>query len=341
MKLAIHHTKTSFSERWIPYCESKGIDFKIVDCYKSNIIDQLSDCDGLMWHHSQNNPGDLLIAKQILYALEQSGKIVFPNFNTNWHFDDKVGQKYLLEASGLPIVESYSFFSKIEAIEFAKKTTYPMVFKLRGGAGSFNVKLVKNFGVAKQLIKKAFGKGFSNFDSYENFNEVYRKWKLKKVSLVNLMKASARFFIKPEFSKVAGREYGYIYFQEFIPNCDYDIRVIVIDGKAFAIKRLVRKNDFRASGSGYIEYQKEHFDDATIQLAFNSSKILNIQCGAFDFVYIDKTPLIVEISYGFSKEGYDSCVGYWDEKMEFYEGKFDPCQWMVDLVVKQISAKHD
>ena len=39
------------------------------------------------------------------------------------------------------------------------------------------------------------------------------------------------------------------------------VRVIVINDKAFAIKRMVRKNDFRASGSGIIEYDKENLTD--------------------------------------------------------------------------------
>lgn len=45
MKIAIHHSKGSFSERWITYCQKKGIDYKIVNCYESDIINQLKDCD--------------------------------------------------------------------------------------------------------------------------------------------------------------------------------------------------------------------------------------------------------------------------------------------------------
>ena len=57
------------------------------------------------------------------------------------------------------------------------------------------------------------------------------------------------------------------------------------------------------------------------------------------FVFQDKNPLIVEISYGFAKEGYDACVGYWDKDMNWYEGKFNPYGWMVDGIVKNINSK--
>ena len=129
---------------------------------------------------------------------------------------------------------------------------------------------------------------------------------------------------------VAGRERGYVYFQEFIPENNYDIRVIVIGDKAFAIKRMVRDDDFRASGSGNIRYEKENFEDTTIKLSFILSLNLKSQCVAFDYVYQDKQPYLVEISFGFVKEVYDSCVGYWDNEMNWYEGLFDPYGWMVD-----------
>ena len=38
------------------------------------------------------------MAKKLLAALEDAGKLVFPNHNTGWHFDDKVAQKYIFES---------------------------------------------------------------------------------------------------------------------------------------------------------------------------------------------------------------------------------------------------
>ena len=112
--LAIHHSKDSFSERWIPYCDEKGIAYKLVNCYANDIVQQLKDCDALLWHHHQGNPRDIIFAKPLLFSLEQSGMKVFPDFNTNWHFDDKLGQKYLFESVNAPLIKSYVFYSKEE-----------------------------------------------------------------------------------------------------------------------------------------------------------------------------------------------------------------------------------
>lgn len=49
MKIAIHHRKGSFSERWIEYCTEKDIPFKIVNAYDSDIVKQVEDCDVFMW----------------------------------------------------------------------------------------------------------------------------------------------------------------------------------------------------------------------------------------------------------------------------------------------------
>lgn len=143
MKIAIHNSG-SFSIRWIKYCKKYAIPFKTVNCYDSDIIKQLKDCDALMWHHDHGKFKDVLSAKKILFALEHAGIKVFPDFHTAWHFDDKVAQKYLLEAINAPLVPSYVFYDKKEALDWATATTYPKVWKLKGGAGAANVKLVRS-----------------------------------------------------------------------------------------------------------------------------------------------------------------------------------------------------
>ena len=335
MKIAINNNN-SFSNYWIKYCEAKNIEFKLVNCYDNSIIQQLSDCDVLMWHHHHGNYKDILFAKQLLYSLEQSGKTVFPNFRTTWHFDDKVGQKYLLEAIGAPLVNSYVFYSKAEALDFIRSTSFPKVFKLRGGAGSANVKLVKSASQARGLVHKAFGRGFPVFDRMGYFKERFNKFLNGKDTLLGALKGLGRLIIPLKDINMIHREKGYVYFQDFIPDNTSDTRIIVIGDKAFAIKRMVRKNDFRASGSGSIVYSKEEIDIRCLKIAFETSAKLQSQCMTYDFVFDqDNTPLIVEISYGFSPSGYVDCPGYWDADLKWYEGAFNPYGWMVELVLEK------
>ncbi|WP_309640398.1 hypothetical protein [Flavobacterium sp.] len=336
--IAIHNNPSEvvFHYRWIDYCEKNNIPYKLVNCYDDDIIAQLKDCSCLMWHYHQANFKDIVMAKPLLYSLEQSGMKVFPDFNTAWHFDDKVGQKYLLEALGFDLVKTWVFYEKQTALHWIEQASFPKVFKLRGGAGSQNVKLVKSKSSAQSLINQAFGNGFPAYDSWGSVKERIRKWRLGKTDAFDVFKGFVRLVNPPRYAKIMGNEINYIYFQEFLPNNDSDTRIIVIDGKAFALKRMVRANDFRASGSGDFRYEREVFDERCVTLSFEYTKKLNAQCVAYDYVFdADNNPKLVEISYGFANKVYDPCTGYWDEQMNWHAGSFNPYGWMVDLMLKK------
>ncbi len=334
MKIAIHHRKSSFSDKWVKYCEINKIDYKIVNAFDSNIIEQIQDCDVFMWHHHHSEFKDVLTAKKILYSLEHAGIKVFPDFKTGWHFDDKVAQKYLLEAINAPLIPSYVFYEKRAALDWANNTIYPKVFKLKGGAGASNVKLVKNYSQAVALINKAFGRGFSQFDRIGYLKERLNKFRNGKINFIDLLKSLIRIFILPEFAKHQSREKGYIYFQEFISNNDFDTRVVVINGKiATAEKRFVRKNDFRASGSG--EYGYDNINLEIIKTSFEVAEKLKLQSVAFDYVLSEKNkPLIIEMSYGFGTKGIEKAPGYWDKEMNWYEEKFNPQYKILSELIK-------
>lgn len=336
MKIAIQKNDKGFGKRWVAYCEEKHILYKIVDCYQSDIISQLEDCDALMWHFYHNDYRDMLFARQLLWSVQAAGKRVFPDYNTCWHFDDKVGQKYLLEAIEAPLVPSHVFYTKTEAIEWINKTDFPKVFKLRGGAGAENVKLIKSKNEAIRLANKAFGRGFSKFNRLGYLKERIRKYKEGKDNIAGVLKGAARILIPTTLARMSSVEKGYVYFQDFIPDNTYDIRIIVVVDKAFAIKRMTRANDFRASGSGNIVYAKEQIDERCVKIAFEVNEKIKSQSIAYDFVFDkDNNPLLVEISYGFLTVGYDPCEGYWDKDMTWHEGKFNPYGWMIDEIIKQ------
>ena len=342
MRIAIHNSEDGYHPRWIAFCKKRNIPYKIVNCYDNDIIKQLENCDVLLWHHSHSKPRDILFAKQLLFSIQQSGKVVFPDFNTGWHFDDKVAQKYLLETVGAPLVPSYVFYSKKDALVWVEQNEFPKVFKLRGGAGSANVKLVRTRSEALKIIKKAFGKGFRQYEPLTNLKERWRKYRNGLTDLNDVFKGVLRFYKEPEFSKTIGYERGYVYFQDFIPNNDFDIRVIVIGKRAFALKRMVRAGDFRASGSGNMKFEKSEFDERCIQMAFDTSEKLNSQCLAYDFIFDwHNNPLIVEVSYGFAVDAYDPCPGYWDENLSWHEGKFIPQNWMLEDLIVLIKNKHE
>lgn len=134
--------------------------------------------------------------------------------------------------------------------------------------------------------------------------------------MLEIMKGLVRLFLSTKKQKKMSKEKGYIYFQNFIPDNNFDIRVIVIEEKAFGIKRMVRDGDFRASGSGHIKYEKHHIPEEYVAIAFEVTRKLNAQSLAYDFVYDKSEPKIIEISYSFLTSGYRECPGYWSSDLE-------------------------
>jgi glutathione synthase/RimK-type ligase-like ATP-grasp enzyme len=340
MKIAIHDHAGSFSDRWKKYCDENGVPYKLVNCYDSDIISNLDDCKGLMWHWNMNDYKAVLFARQLTISLEKKGIKVFPDVNTAWHHDDKLGQKYLLEAIGAPLVKSYLFYSRQEAFDWLDKTTFPKVFKLRGGAGSVNVSLVKTKKKAKQLIKKAFGTGFPHINRFTRLKD--RIWVLKRdknlTAIRGVVSGLARIFIPTEVERFSHNEKGYIYFQDFIPKNEYDTRLVVIGDRCFGIRRYCRKNDFRASGSGILRYEPKLFDKRCIQIAFEIAKKLQTQSVAFDFIWDNEEPKIVEISYCFSMgSAYDDCPGYWDNNLNWHEKIVNPQYFMIEDFIEELT----
>jgi glutathione synthase/RimK-type ligase-like ATP-grasp enzyme len=132
-------------------------------------------------------------------------------------------------------------------------------------------------------------------------------------------------------------ERGYAYFQEFIPANDHDTRVTVIGDRAFAFRRMVRPGDFRASGSGSIDYDPGAIDQECIRTAFEAARKIGTTCIAFDFVRrpSDGVQLIIEMSFAFKSEAVFACPGHWDARGEWRKGQMWPEDAILDDMLGQ------
>lgn len=275
------------------------------------------------WGHDDENKQ---IAQTYLPIIERELKIpVFPDQKTCWHYDDKIKQHWLLKVHNYPVVDSWIFYDKGKAIEWAQKTTYPKVFKLRGGAGSSNVLLVKSLGQALVIIKRSFGRG-NKQGSFGLMNELiiknYDLWRL----LRNRVKIIRNFLVDRENQQHWQVDKNYVYFQEYLPGNEFDIRVTTAGNRVHAFRRFVRRGDFRASGGDRWDLDPLKIEQKVIKTALEISKNLGFQAMAYDFIY-DKygDPRIIEMSYLYGKAGYpDFMNGYWDQSLNWTEGRFLP-----------------
>lgn len=329
LKIAVHHRPLSFSERWIEYCRENRLDYKLVDCLSTRIMDMIRDADILLWHWSHVDPAAVMGARQVIASAEKSGVRVFPNTATCWHYDDKIGQKYLLESIGAPLVPTYVFYDYAKAVDWIESADFPKVFKLRCGAGSRNVRLVRNRGEALRLCRTAFfGPGFKRVAGYfSDAKNKIRRIRTFKSFVEKLKNAPANICTILRLNAQLPRERNYVYFQDFIPGNGYDIRAVVIGDRVWAFTRDVRPGDFRASGSGSVSYAMEgRFTGRCLEIAFDVTRRIGAQSLAFDFLKQGQDGyLISEISYCFTVGGaLYNCPGYWDSNFSWHPVRLRP-----------------
>jgi glutathione synthase/RimK-type ligase-like ATP-grasp enzyme len=272
-------------------------------------------------HHDS----DLQQARDLLPVIEREHGIkCYPNVSSGWHYDDKIKQYFLLRSLGFPMTECWIFYDRGAALNWVERVSYPVVFKLRGGAGSMNVILVRNRRQARNLVRRMFGKGilperFMNFGAvrFRHFN-LYRE--LHHVC-GNLERWSKGLDVSP-FWRI---HKNYVLFQKFLPGNAWDTRVTVIGDRAFAFRRMVRDNDFRASGSGRIDYDTTKIDMRCVQIAFEISQRMRFQSMAYDFLRNEEgQPEFCEVSYTYVSRAVHNCPGYWDQVLNWHEGQCWP-----------------
>lgn len=345
-KIAVHMDPTypnSFSTKWVEYISSTdGYEAKIVNLKASDAITQVKDCAGVMWHF-RHTPQDKQIAPKILTAIEQNLHIpVFPNLDTRWHFDEKVAQHYLFEASGVPHIKSWVFWNYEDARDFVETSDeYPLVYKLSCGAGSANVIKVNNKAQALAFIKRMFGRGVFPYTENEYKNKSMEGDK-NFPSVIKRIGYSFKYVIKKQMPPLPWYyplQKDYIYFQKFLPDNPNDIRITVIGERAFGYIRYNRKGDFRASGSGNFNTDPKNIPIDAVRIAHDFAKKNNIQSVGIDFLLDNGKPLINEISYGFTSWMVHDVPGQWDRDLNWHEGNVWPQQAHVAEFIREIERQ--
>ena len=313
---------TSWSKPWKEYCDQNNIAIQTINPYSSDIISQLHKFDVLLWHYSGYNYTDMLIAKNIIYSAKQIGLSVFPDFNDCWHFDDKVSQTYLLQSINAPIPKSYMFYTE-QALEsyISNSPSFPVIAKLRNGSGSHNVKMLQSKADLLQYSKTMFSSGFSSSPSllYKASSNILSSDSLKKVLI--RAKRIPEFLRTRASAQNFANEKGYIYLQEFIPNENFDLKVVVVGDKLSFIGRNIRKGEFRASGGGDLFFDSSLISKNIIESAFNTSDSLGFKCMGYDYV-VNKNNgkgIIIEMSYGFSHQALIQAGGYFNREGRWFD----------------------
>jgi glutathione synthase/RimK-type ligase-like ATP-grasp enzyme len=335
----------SYAPGWIDALEKYGVTIHKVDLCTTNAIEEVKACDGVMWHWF-HTPEDKQTALKILPAIEYGlGIPVFPNMRTCWHYDEKTAQHYLLQASDAKSIQSWVFYDYREAQKFIKNCNFPIIFKLSVGAGSANVLQVKNYKDAKHLLNRMFNEGIFPYTMNE-FEKIPRLRSLTDFKkMVQRLVCALKYILSETYPPLEGYylpQKNYVYLQEFLPGNHYDIRITIIGNRGFGFIRYNRENDFRASGSGLIDYDPNNIPLDAVKIAHELSIKNNFQSMAYDFLLDrEKKPLINEISYCYLSKAVQMCPGYWDRDLIWHQGHVCPEEAHVEDFIEVISGRLD
>lgn len=323
-----------FSQKYIQILEHNGIPWLKMDINNQDFLAKIKTCTHFIYNWG-GSPDHNQIARTIMPVIEKVLMIpVFPNYQTTWHHDDKIRQYFLLKPQNFPIIDSWIFWEKPQAIQWLKNgAIYPLVFKLKSSAGSQDVVLVRNFYLAKRITKRVFGKGILPGHVPGNLSLRIKDFKWRRFIEV-ILKKLYRFYKGRDINLQWHREKNYVLFQKYLINNEYDTRITIIGERAFAFRRFNRKNDFRSSGSGLIDYEMDKIEKVFIRLAFEISVRLGFQSMAYDFLWDENhNPALCEISYTYVDKAVYNCPGYWDIDLNWHSGNYWPQYFhLIDLL---------
>lgn len=299
-------------EKYRKFLEHNRFQYEFLEIDRRDWIERVKKYDLILWH-PYGDPSTLDNAKSKIFFMEKHlGKKCYPPYREIWYYEDKVRLAYLFELHDLPLVKTFITNDRKEAMDFIKEAKYPFVSKIRTGAGSRGVELIPNRKAAEKFVKAVFNRGRDTYWSYL-------------------------------------KQKGYVYFQEYVPDLDYDLRVIVVGNRYQGYYKMTPEKDFRASGAGIIE--KMAIPDEALDIARRVKESFKANTIAVDMIYCDneskfkiiETSIFVQIRTArqLIVDGVSGYYEYADGKYTFKKGNFWTQEWTLEEVMKEWIENHE
>ncbi|MBE0673394.1 MAG: hypothetical protein IH591_01910 [Bacteroidales bacterium] len=217
---------------------SKGYD--PLFCRASQVLERFPEPAGKIFIYTSSEDRDghyKSFLEDLILAIQTMGGIVIPVFPFLRAHNNKVFMELLRKQWGPALsddLRSVAYSTMEELVHDSLPVTYPVVVKKSTGFKSRGVFLARS---EKELMR------------------IVRKISLSRY-LPAFIKDRLRRFKHTDFSPESMHRRKFV-IQQFVPHLTNDFKVLVYGDKYYVLKRLNRKNDFRASGSGMLSYPEE------------------------------------------------------------------------------------
>jgi len=259
--LVSHFTQLGIQAKLLPYSQ-----VDLSDNWNSKVVVyQSAEDEGLQYR---------AYIEDIVLALSLLGARVIPAFpflraHHNKAFLAMLCQLLKAHEATTLWVKAYGAMEEFDPSEIQ----FPAVFKLASGAGSTNVMLLKDANHARSVIQD-----FTRSSPRTVVIKESLKQKLRK-GYVPYSTHRKKFVI-----------------QQFLPNLNCDYKVLIFGDKYYVLRRGVRDNDFRASGSGRFSWPKE-LPDGILDWAKQLFDEFDVSHASFDIAVADSGFHLLEAQF--------------------------------------------
>lgn len=220
------------SPRWTKYVRflrNNGFPYAFYDIQSSHWLENARQFKVIINTHS-SAAHHLEEFRRKFYVLERHlGICCLPSFESMFLYEDKILEAFLCSVHDLPFIPTFTTHDREEALAYSQRADLPLVSKVVPGSGSVSVEMIGSRRACEGIVRAAFSaRGRASHDP-------------------------------------AMRQKNYVYFQKYIENDGYDLRIITVDGMFFGYYRKVPSDDFRASGMGL--YEKRALPAEAMQIA--------------------------------------------------------------------------
>lgn len=219
---------------------SNNFDVEVIDFKNLNISDL--DRDAYVYATGSQNSQIRDYINDRLLALNYIGMRIVPSINHYLCHENKGLQSDIKSALNINTLNDYYAINDQNKV----KISDAKVVKLNEGFASKTVSLVKSQKDFEKFIR-------TNTIFNSKLQDLIRHYKLKIRSLFKMKNAALlNKYYEPRLSYVI---------QDFVSDLTFDYKVLIFSDKYYILKRGVRNNDFRASGSGIFEFPEEVYSE--------------------------------------------------------------------------------
>lgn len=214
--------------------------------------------------------------EDVLLGLQLQGAVLIPDFLKFRAHHNKVFMEIMRNIySNLKIqnLSVRSFGTLEEYCKYNQFKKFPVVLKSSDGSKSKGVFLADNEFIAKNIIKK-----ISSTPSFFNLH-----WFIKN------------FLDRKGYFPISNHRKKFI-IQDYIPGLTGDYKIVIYNKKYFVLFRNNRPNDFRASGSGRLQFPN-NIPNIVLNYAKTIFEGFNVPFISIDIGYNEKECFLFEFQF--------------------------------------------